>query len=110
MGVVIAGLAPLAGIVFLGFLAVGIPIAALSLHVDHRLGFGPVIVGIVIGLQSAATVLVRHQAGTVADRKGPRHAVLLGLPLAALSGLLYLLSVSCSGAHGSLLIILVGRL
>ena len=62
-GQVVAALGPLVGIIFLGFLAVGIPIAALSLHVRHRLGFDPLIVGIVIGLQSAATVLVRHHAG-----------------------------------------------
>ena len=110
MGAVIAALAPLAAIVFLGFLAVGIPIAALSLHVHQRLGFSAVIVGIVIGLQSAATVLVRHQAGTVSDRAGPRRAVLLGLPLAALSGVLYLLSdLAPGGPAVSLLIILVGR-
>ena len=110
MGAVIAALAPLAAIVFLGFLAVGIPIAALSLHVHQRLGFSAVIVGIVIGLQSAATVLVRHQAGTVSDRAGPRRAVLLGLPLAALSGVLYLLSdLAPGGPAVSLLIVLVGR-
>ncbi len=110
MRAVIAALGPLAGIVFLGFLAVGIPIAALSLHVNHRLGFDPVVVGIVIGLQSAATVLIRHQAGTVSDRAGPRRAVLLGLPLAALSGVLYLLSdLAPFGPTVSLLIILVGR-
>ena len=111
MTAVIAALVPLAAIVFLGFLAVGIPIAALSLHVHHALGFSPVVVGIVIGLQSAATVLVRHQAGTVSDRAGPRRAVLLGLPLAALSGVLYLISDHAGlGPTVSLLVILVGRL
>ena len=81
-------------IVFFGFLAVGIPIAALSLEVHHGLGFSALVVGLVIGSQSAATVLVRHHAGTVADQAGPRKAVLLGLPAAALSGVLYMASVA----------------
>ncbi len=103
--------APLVAIVFFGFLAVGIPIAALSIHVHHTLGFGTLVVGLVIGLQSAATVLMRHQAGTLADSAGPRRAVLLGLPLAALSGVLYLASSHLPlGPTGSVVVILVGRL
>lgn len=84
-----AGLAPVTAVVFLAFLAVSAPLAALSLEVRDHLGFGPVTVGCVIGLQSLATVLTRHQAGTLCDHRGPRTAVLLGLPLAAASGLIY---------------------
>lgn len=106
-----AGQGPLIAIVFFGFLAVGIPIAALSLQVHHSLGFSPLVVGLVIGLQSAATVLVRHQAGTVADQAGPRKAVLLGLPAAALSGVLYMASVVLPlGPTAALLVIVAGRL
>ena len=45
------GQGPLVAIVFFGFLAVGIPIAALSLEVHHGLGFSALVVGLVIGLQ-----------------------------------------------------------
>lgn len=108
---VLAGQGPLVAIVFFGFLAVGIPIAALSLHVHHTLGFAPLIVGLVIGLQSAATVLVRHQAGTVADQAGPRKAVMLGLPTAALSGVFYILSVVLPlGPTAAVGVIIAGRL
>lgn len=108
---VLIGQGPLIAIVFFGFLAVGIPIAALSLQVHHSLGFSPLVVGLVIGLQSAATVLVRHQAGTVADRAGPRKAVLLGLPAAALSGLLYVASVALPlGPTAAVGVIVAGRL
>lgn len=108
---VLAGQGPLIAVVFFGFLAVGIPIAALSLQVHHSLGFSPLVVGVVIGLQSAATVLVRHQAGTVADQAGPRKAVLLGLPAAALSGVLYMASVALPlGPTASVLLIVAGRL
>jgi len=108
---IVVGQGPLVAIVFLGFLAVGIPIAALSIHVHHALGFGSLVVGLVIGLQSAATVLGRHQAGTVADQRGPRRAVLLGLPLAALSGVLYLASLVLPlGPTAAVLVIVAGRL
>jgi MFS family permease len=108
---VVAGQGPLVAIVFFGFLAVGIPIAALSLHVGHGLGFGALLVGVVIGLQSAATVLTRHHAGGIADTAGPKRAVLLGLPIASLSGVFYLLSVVLPLAPaGAVAVIVVGRL
>jgi MFS family permease len=108
---VLAGQGPLVAIVFFGFLAVGIPIAALSLHVHHTLGFDPLVVGLVIGLQSAATVLIRHQSGTISDRAGPRKAVMLGLPSAALSGVFYLLSTLLPvGPVAAVSLIVVGRL
>ena len=54
---------------------------------------------------------MRHHAGTVADQAGPRKAVLLGLPAAALSGVLYMASVALPlGPTVSLLVIVAGRL
>jgi predicted MFS family arabinose efflux permease len=106
-----AGLAPLFCIIFLGFLAIGAPLPALSLYVHDGLGFSPAVVGWAIGIQSLATVLTRHRAGALCDRNGPRRAVLIGLPLAALSGLFYLASVSAPlGAESRLGLLLIGRL
>ncbi|HEY4922924.1 MAG TPA: MFS transporter [Roseiarcus sp.] len=106
-----AGLAPLFLIIFLGFLAIGAPLPALSLYVHDGLGFSPAVVGWTIGIQSLATVLTRHSAGALCDRRGPRRAVLIGLPFAALSGLFYLASVSASlGAEARLGLLLIGRL
>jgi MFS family permease len=110
---ILAGQGPLVAIVFFGFLAVGIPIAALSLYVSQSLGYGTAVVGVVIGLQSAATVIFRHQGGTVCDQAGPRRAVLLGLPLAALSGLCYLAATLVQvplGPAASLGLVLLGRI
>jgi MFS family permease len=105
-----SGLAPLFCIIFLGFLAIGAPLPALSLYVHGTLGFSPTTVGWIIGIQSLATVLTRHRAGALCDRRGPRRAVLLGLPLAAASGLFYLASVSAPfSAEGKLALLLVGR-
>jgi MFS family permease len=96
-------------LVFLGFLAVGTPLSALSLHVHDALGFNATTVGLAIGIQSLATVLTRHRAGVFCDRHGPKHAVLLGLPLAALAGLFYAASTLMPDRNGALALLLAGR-
>jgi MFS family permease len=104
------GLAPLVIIVFLGYLAVGVPLAALALYVHDTLGFSPLVVGIMIGMQSIVTVLTRHRAGTFCDHHGPRWAALAGLPIAVLSGALYVVAAHAPVAPlGVLAIILAGR-
>jgi MFS family permease len=97
--------------VFLGFLAISVPLAALALEVRDHLGFGAVTVGWAIGIQSLATLLTRHRAGTLCDQRGPRAAVLLGLPLTACSGLAYgLSSVLPMDPVAKLAVLLLGRL
>jgi len=88
----VTGLAPMVAIIFFGFLAVAAPLPALSLYVHDTLGFSGFIVGWAIGIQSFVTIVSRHRAGTLADHSGPKTAVLLGLPLASLSGVFYLAS------------------
>lgn len=107
----LAGLLPIVAAVFLGFLAISVPLAALALQVRDQLGFGPATVGWVIGIQSLATLLTRHQAGTLSDQRGPRSAVLLGLPLTAISGLAYGLSALLPlGPQSQLAVLILGRL
>ncbi|MFN9476054.1 MFS transporter [Acidovorax sp.] len=107
---VFAGLAPVVLAVFLGFLSISIPLGALALEVGHHLGFGAATVGWAIGLQSLATLLTRHQAGTLCDQRGPRFAVLLGLPLTACAGLAYVLaSVLPMAPAASLAVLILGR-
>jgi MFS family permease len=106
-----AGLAPIVLAVFLGFLAVGVPLAALSLEMRDHLASGSITTGWVIGLQSLATLLTRHRAGTFCDQRGPRRAALVGLPLAAGSGLLYALSsVLPFDPAGKLVVLMLARL
>ena len=104
------GIAPMVAIVFLGFFAIGTPLAALSLQVHDRLGFGTLIVGLVVGLQAVSTILTRHLAGSLSDRGGPRRVVLMGLPLTASSGLIFLASSAPALAPATALaLILVAR-
>lgn len=93
-----AALFPIVLAVFLAFLAVSIPVGALSLELG-KLGFGPALIGSVIGLQSLAALMTRHQAGALCDRRGPRRAALIGLPLASVAGLLYLLAQHLARRH-----------
>jgi len=107
----VSGLAPLAAIVLLGFLSIGAPLPVLSLYVHNELGFDAFTVGWVIGLQSLVTVLTRHWAGTIADRHGPKAAVLAGVPLAATAGLFYLASAWIPGTPLHRLgLLLLGRI
>ncbi len=83
-------LLPFTLVVFAGYGAVGLPLATLPLLVHGGLGYGTTTVGLIIGLAPAATLLTRQIAGRLADRRGPRLGVLLGLGTAAGSGACYL--------------------
>src|SRR5437868_4340719 len=107
----IARLLPLDLAVFLVYLTVGAPLPVIPLFVHDRLGFDPIVVGIVIGAQAAATLLARPLAGGVADRRGTRAAVICGALISVLAGLFYYLStwLEFSPAAG-LAAIIAGRL
>ncbi len=103
-------LLPLAAIVLFGFLAVGLPLAALPLYLHGVLGFDTFTVGWVVGIQSLATVLTRQFAGNYCDRHGSKASALVGLPLAAVAGLIYLASTFMPAGHAALGVLVVGRL
>jgi MFS family permease len=82
----------------------------LSLRVHDELGFSLVTAGWVVGLQSLATILTRQFAGALIDRRGPRHAAKIGLPLAALAGVAYLVSSFIGDRTASIAVLMLGRL
>jgi MFS family permease len=102
-------LGPLCAIVFLEFLAMGLPLPILPLHVHGALGLGSFVVGIAIAAQSWATLLTRHGAGTWSDQRGPRGAAVLGLGVSAAAGVLYALSNLVPSSWPSLFVLLLGR-
>ena len=107
----IVRLLPLDFAVFLVYLTVGAPLPVIPLFVNDRLGFDPIIVGIVIGAQAAATLLARPLAGGFSDRRGTRAAVMVGALISALAGVFYFIGtlVEFSPA-ASLAAIIAGRM
>jgi MFS family permease len=105
-----ATLMSIMGVVFAAFLVIGFALPVLPLHVHLGLGFGTFVVGLVAGSQFAAAILSRIWAGQHADANGPKSAVVVGLIIAVLAGLLYLLSFEFVGAPTlSVSILLLGR-
>jgi len=106
----VPALAPIMGAVFISFLIIGVAMPVLPLHVHRGLGLGTFIVGLVAGSQFAASLVSRVWAGRHADSRGAKHAVVTGLILAALAGLLYILSLRFVTAPAiSVTILLLGR-
>ena len=104
-------LLPLDITVFLVYLTIGAPLPVIPLFVHDRLGFDPIIVGIVIGAQAAATLLARPLAGGLADRRGTKAAVMVGALIAALAGIFYFFATLLEFSPvASLAAIIAGRL
>ena len=107
----IARLLPLDIAVFLVYFTIGAPLPVIPLFVHDRLGFDPIIVGIVIGAQAAATLLARPLAGGISDRRGTRGAVMVGAAISAFAGIFYFLGTVIEFSPlASLAAILAGRL
>jgi MFS family permease len=65
----------------------------LPLHVHQGLGLGAFVVGLVAGAQFGASLISRFWAGHFADTRCAKRATVTGLLVAAVAGLLYLLSL-----------------
>ena len=105
-----AALLPFSLAVFLGFLAIGLPLPVLPLLVHDGFGFGTLTVGFVIGAQSMATLLSRQYAGRLCDRRGTKPTALLGFCAAALAGVFYLASTAGLAPGVALTILVAGRM
>jgi MFS family permease len=79
------------------FLAVGAVLPVLPRYVTGPLGEGDFAVGIVTGAFAFSAVVGRPIGGRIADRRGRRVIVVVGLLLTALAGLLYYLPLGVPG-------------
>ena len=96
--------------IFLGFLAVGIPLPVLPGFLHDDLRYGSVVVGAAVGIQSLATLLSRQLAGRLCDTHRPKRVSLFGFAAAGFAGLCYLLALALSAHAGpSLAALLLGR-
>lgn len=97
-------------IIFGEFLVMGISLGVLPSYVHQTLGYSDLLVGLVIGTQYVATLGTRHLAGTMADTRGGRRAVFIGVLLSAGAGVFCLLSLLLAASPAlSLGCLLVGR-
>jgi MFS family permease len=101
---------PIMGVVFIAFLVIGLALPVLPLHVHDGLGLSTFVVGLVAGSQFAAALLSRFWSGSYADRRGAKRAVVTGLVVATVAGLLYLVSLSFVRAPAaSVGVLILGR-
>lgn len=105
-----AMLVPIMVVVLSAFLIIGVALPVLPLHVNHGLGLGAFVVGLVAGSQFAASLISRVWSGVYADTRGAKGAVVVGLLTATAGGILYLLSLGFVGTpRVSVSILLLGR-
>jgi MFS family permease len=104
---------PIASIVcfnFASYVCNGLPLAVLPGFVLNQLGYGSALAGLLIGTQYLLTLLARPLAGALADRRGPKQAVLLGLAGLVVTGSLTALAFQLRAAPPlSFGLLLLGR-
>jgi MFS family permease len=89
----------LIGATFLGFLGIGTVLPGLAPHIRHDLGGSNQTVGFVIGIFSFVALAARFLSGPLADRRGRKITILLGLTSCGLAGGAYLLPLGIAGAY-----------
>lgn len=85
--------APIIVSVFGVYLTIGIALGVLPAFVQNNLGFDSIIVGLVIGLQSLATLITRAYSGKMTDTKGAKNSKMLGVILAIIAGIAYIAAI-----------------
>lgn len=84
--------------VFTIYLTIGIALGALPKFVQNNLGFNSLIIGLVIGLQSLATLITRAYSGKITDTKGAKKSKMSGVILSIIAGVTYIIAVSCQSS------------
>ncbi len=102
-------LVPVTAIVFLGFLAISTMLPVIPLLVRQDWSFSTT-AGCAVSIQSLATITTRQYAGGLSDRRGPRSAVLLGLPLCVISGVASMWAAIAADHRTGLAILMGGRI
>ena len=100
----------LMSVVFMTFALTGAALPTLPFHLQNELGQDVFIVGVIAGLQFCTALISRMWAGSYADRKGPKPAIIIGLYMASGAGALYLVSLTLLNLPlASVLVLASGR-
>ena len=84
---------------FICYLSVGLPLAVLPPYVHLRMGYSPILAGLVISIQYIATLVSRPWAGRISDRSGAKISVLWGLAACTFSGVLLVIAAELHSIH-----------
>jgi MFS family permease len=96
---------------FLSYLCVAMSLPVTSLYVSSQLELGNALAGLAVGITFVSTILTRSLAGRLSDHHGGKYALVRGLWVYGVAGLICLLS----GWHGlspvlAYAVLIVGRL
>ncbi len=97
---------------FFSYLAVAMSMPAVAVHVSRALGMGNVASGLAVGIAFLSTIFSRGWAGRLADERGGKSSMFMGLGLYVLAALLCLASSmpALGAGAASYVILLAGRL
>ncbi|MFD2556983.1 MFS transporter [Sphingobacterium tabacisoli] len=97
--------------VFCVYLTIGMVLGVIPGFVQEALGFDSVVVGIVIGLQFLSTLLTRAYSGKMTDTKGAKASKMLGVFLAIIAGVAYILAISLQHTPiASIIFLMIARI
>lgn len=101
----------LAVALFLSYMAVALPLAAIPVSILHWPGYGNGLAGLAVGIAFFSTILSRNHAGVLADTKGGRPCMRTGLALYVAASLICALSgLTVLPEAARYIILLAGRL
>ncbi|WP_102223630.1 MFS transporter [Acidimangrovimonas sediminis] len=101
----------LVSILFLSYLCVAMALSTVPVFVAQSLGLNNVLAGLAVGVAFLSTILSRGPAGTLADRRGAKAAVVRGLVLYLAGALASLAAgLNLAGTWGAFSALLAGRL
>lgn len=96
---------------FVCYLSIGLPLATLPMYVHLRMGYHAALAGLVISIQSIATLLSRPWAGRISDTAGAKISVVWGMGTCTASGACLLAAAELHGTPWlSLTILILSRL
>ncbi|WP_048851072.1 arabinose transporter [Komagataeibacter europaeus] len=96
---------------FLSYMAVALPLAAIPVAILHWPGYGNGLAGLAVGIAFFSTILSRNHAGAFADTRGGRPCMRAGLALYVAASLICVLAGMASLPNGARYAILIaGRL